>query len=377
MRFLPALALVLLMLGGGCGGPRGAAPTTVPPTSSGAAMTVAPSQAITSEDITFAAGSRTIPGTLVRPIATTGGPWPAIVLLAGSGPTDRDWRNPALPGTNGSGKLLAEELARRGAVVVRFDKSGSGKNAGPPVAEWTLDTYREEALAAIAVLSARPDVRADRVFVAGHSEGGIHATRLAAAAGPQLAGLIFLAATGRTMVDTILRQIEPQLRNPIAGLSDEQATAELAALRTALTDFMAGRPVDPTKVTTIAPLQQLVAQLTAPATAGLTRSLLGYDTTAEAPKLALPMLVLNGGKDLQVDAERDGRALAETLRAAGRDVTFHLAPDADHVLKHEPQTPEALRAALVSTQHAYNAEARTIDPELLRAVASWLAARTR
>jgi alpha-beta hydrolase superfamily lysophospholipase len=104
---------------------------------------------------------------------------------------------------NGSGKLLASELASRGAVVLRFDKAGAGKNPGPPLAEFTIDTYRDEALAAIAIERARPDVRPDRVFVAGHSEGGVHATRVALVATPALAGVIYLSSASWTMADTL------------------------------------------------------------------------------------------------------------------------------------------------------------------------------
>jgi hypothetical protein len=62
-----------------------------------------------SEEVTFVAGGRTIPGTIVRPESGTG---PGLLLLAGSGPTDRDWNSPLLPGRNGSGRLLAEALAQ-------------------------------------------------------------------------------------------------------------------------------------------------------------------------------------------------------------------------------------------------------------------------
>jgi dienelactone hydrolase len=172
---------------------------------------------VASEEVAFTAGGRTIGGTLALPKAA--GRWPAVLLLAGSGPTDRDWNNPLIATRNGSGALLATELARHGAVVLRFDKAGSGKNPGPPLDQWTLDTYRDEAAAALALLRARPEVRADRVFVAGHSEGGLHATRLAEVARPPLAGVLNLASISRTLIDTTLAQIEAQMRNPIALLA--------------------------------------------------------------------------------------------------------------------------------------------------------------
>jgi hypothetical protein len=328
---------------------------------------------VASEDVTFSAGGRTVPGTLARP--RTAGKRPAIVLLAGSGPTDRDWNSPAIPTKNGSGALLALELARRGAVVLRFDKAGSGKNPGPHPERWTLDTYREEAVAALALLRTRPDVRADRVFVIGHSEGGMHATRLAQV--ETVAGVCYLASLSRSMVDTMLSQIEAQLKNPAAMLSERAIDTELAGLRDALADFMAGKRVDPQRASKIPQLQQLVAGIVNPTTATLMRALIGFDNAAEAAKLPGPFFVLAGGKDVQVDVELDAKRLDRSLRDAGRDVTFHLAPDADHVLKHEPKSKDQIRANLLAAQNAYNAADRTLDADAVRALADWLAARSR
>lgn len=331
--------------------------------------------AVVSEEVSFTAGGRTIPGTLAHPDAP--GPWPAVLLLAGSGPTDRDWNSALIPTKNGSGALLAAALAEHGAVVLRFDKAGSGKNPGPPLAAWTIDTYRDEAVAALALLRARADVRADRVFVAGHSEGGLHATRLAQVAQPPLAGVVYLASASRTMADTILAQLEAQLRNPLAMLSDKAVEQELASLRAAFADFLAGKPVDPQQASRIPQVQQLVAGLVNPATAALTRALLGFDNAAEAPKVAGPSFVSAGGKDVQIDPVLDAQRLAKALEAAGRDVTFHLAPDADHVLKHEPRSLEQIRADPQAAQDGYNAEGRILDADLVGALVSWLAARSR
>jgi len=197
------------------------------------------------------------------------GPFPGLVLLAGSGPTDRDWNSPLLQTTNGSGKLLAEALGRRGVIVLRFDKAGSGKNPGPPLADWTIDTYSEEGLAALSHVLSRSDVRTGRVFLAGHSEGGIHATRVAQIAGTTIAGILYLSSAARSMTDTLLTQLENQLANaakthPLAGLSEADVVTQMDALRRAFDDFHAGRAVDPTAVSKIPQVQQLVAQLVNP-----------------------------------------------------------------------------------------------------------------
>jgi len=368
--------LVVLLLAA-CSTPsqHAPAPPPVSPEQGANAIGAGVALEVASEEVSFTAGGRTIGGTLALPKAA--GRWPAVLLLAGSGPTDRDWNSPLLPNRNGSGALLATELAKHGAVVLRFDKAGSGRNSGPPLEQWTIDTYREEAVAALALLRARPEVRPDRVFAAGHSEGAIHATRLAQVAQPSLAGVLYLSPASRTLIDTTLTQVEAQLKNPIAGLSERQVEAEMASLRKAFADFMAGKPVDPRQASTIPQLQQLVGQMVNPATAKLTRPLLGFDNAAEAGKPPVPCFVLAGGKDIQIDPDLDARRLERALRAAGRDVTFHLAADADHVLKHEPKTVAEIRADLVAVQNAYNAEGRVLDASATAAIVAWLAAHSR
>jgi len=371
MRLVP---WILLAACGGSNPPTHFATDPVP-TRSGEPMDPNVELVTKLESVTLTVGTRTIPGTIVAP--RTPGPWPGIILLAGSGPTDRDWNSKLIATRNGSGKLLAEELAKHGAVVIRFDKAGSGANNGPPLAEWTIDTYRDEDLAALAALRARSDVRKDRVFVAGHSEGGIHATRLALAAPGQLAGVIYLSAASRSMAETILTQLEGNLRNPLANLTEDQITAEMTSLRAAFSDFLAGKDVDPTKASTLPPLQQLVKGIIAPQTAILMRGLFSFDNAAEAPKITAPVLIVNGGKDVQVDPVLDAKHLDAAFEDARRRVTFHIAPDADHVLKHEPRSLADIRKDMKATQDAYNAEGRSLDPELVQVIVTWLAETTR
>lgn len=340
----------------------------------------APTFAISSEEVTFTAGTRTISGTLVVPKGP--GRFPAVVLLAGSGPTDRDWNSPLLLSKNGSGKLLAEALGKRGVVVLRFDKAGSGTNPGPPLASWTIDTFSEEGLAALSLVHGRGDVQGERVFLAGHSEGGVHATRIAQVAGVKVAGVGYLSSAARSMADTILTQLENQLAtaartNPLAGISEADVRTQMDALRKAFEDFFAGRAVDPASVSNIPQIQQLAGQLFNPAAAALGRQLLAFDNAKEAARLNLPILVLGGGKDIQVDPELDVAHLARALRGTNRAVTVYIAPDADHVLKHETKTVAQLRADLPSVQNLYNAEHRVLDEGALRAITDWLAARTQ
>jgi pimeloyl-ACP methyl ester carboxylesterase len=323
--------------------------------------------ATTSEDVTFVAGGVSVPGTIVHP--TTPGRYPAVVLLAGSGPTDRDWNSPLLPAKNGSGKLLAEALAHHGAVVLRFDKAGVGGNKRNLTGA-TFDVYVDEGRAALALLRARPDVDPAHVYVAGHSEGGIHAIRVALAEGNQLAGVILLSSAGRTMKDIVLGQIEPQLRTAMPG----QASTIMASLKQAFDDFLAGKPVDPTQVTTIPGLQNLLAAFVAPQTATLARGLVAFDPAPAVAQIAGPVFIYNGMKDVQVDPELDARRLADARKAAGKDVTLFLAPEANHMLKHETKTLGELHGDLAAVEKGYNADERALDDATVAAIVNWLAA---
>lgn len=331
------------------------------------AIDVAAQLPTTSEEITFKSGANEVPGTLVKP-ASGNGPWAALVLMAGSGPTDRDWNSPLLPAKNGSAKLLAEALASHGMVVLRFDKAGVGGNKTPIDGATTFDVYRDEGQAALAYLRTRSEVAPSALFVAGHSEGGIHATRVAVAEGNHIAGLVLLSAAGRSMMAVMMGQLESQMR----AAMPQQADAELASLQKAFDDFLAGKPVDPTKVTTIPPLQQLVAAVVNPATATLARGLFAFDPAGVLAKVDVPVFIYNGMRDVQVDPEKDAKHLASVKPTA----TLFLAPEADHVLKHETKSVEELRANLVMVQTNYNAEGRTLDDATVGALVAWLAKHT-
>jgi hypothetical protein len=323
---------------------------------------------IVSEDVSFVAGGRPIPGTLVHPASGTG---PGLLLLAGSGPSDRDWNNPLLPGKNGSGRLLAEALAARGVTVLRFDKAFSGRNPGLPITELTLDTYRDEATAALDFLRARAEVDPARVFVAGHSEGGIHATRLAQSAADRIRGVILISAPGRSMREVLEIQLE---RNVLAGLklTPEQIETEMAPIRTALRSFVAGQDVDPKSASSRPEVVGILSALMAPMVARIGRALVSFEPAQAAAGIAAPVLVLQGEKDVQVDPAENADRLVAARRSAGKPVDYHRSPLADHVLKTEPRSLQELRANLQLVQTGYNSPDRALDDDLLEWLARWI-----
>jgi len=322
-----------------------------------------------SEEVTIQMGARSFAGTLTRPKEGKG---PGILLIAGSGPTDRDWNSPGLPGKNGSGKLIAAELARRGMVVLRYDKTTSGKNAPPP--GMTYDLFRDEARAALAFLRARPEVDPAHLFVAGHSEGGVQALRVALEE-KELAGVILLSTPGRRLADVMLAQLESQLTEAASRrlMKPEIVEREVASLRQAFADFTAGQDVDPARASSIPAIRQVLVPIMSPQAASVGRPWVSFDPAGAAAAIDAPVLVLNGDKDIQVDASVDAPLLEKARKGAGKPVELVLVKDANHVYKQETRSLEEIRAALSTVNATYNQDGLELAPGVVSAIAAFVA----
>ena len=280
-----------------------------------------------------------------------------MLLIAGSGPTDRNWNSPLIPGTNGSGRLLAQALARRGVITLRYDKRGTGESVGDESA-YTWEGYLAEQQGALALLRADAAVDPDLVFAAGNSEGGLHILRLAHdPGGPPLAGLLFLDGAGRSLAVT--------------------ADDEVARLRGALEDYLAGRPVAEEHTSSIEPMRLAVAAFFDPAAPPLHRSLFLFDPAPQFVGLTLPVLILNGDRDVQVLVERDARFLERAAHDAGLpDVEFVVVPESNHVLKHETRPLEDLLLAPDQVVVSYGADDRDLAPSAVSTIVDWLQRHT-
>ena len=170
------------------------------------------------------------------------GPFPAVIMVAGSGPTDRNWTTPLLPGTNGSAALLARALTDLGYITLRYDKSASGaqgpENAQRMAGKFSMQSHLEELAGGVKLLAGNPDVNPGRIFVLTNSEGAIHALNYQTQAPDNaFAGLVLTAPPARPVGVVARWQIEAQLK----AMPDGEKW--LAAYDAIMVDFTAGREV--------------------------------------------------------------------------------------------------------------------------------------
>jgi hypothetical protein len=285
-----------------------------------------------------------VPATLSLPHQP--GPRPAIVLLAGSGPQDRD----ETIGRNKPLKDLAWGLASRGVAVVRFDKvTYAHPNEVKAAHDFTVaDEYLPQASAAVNLLRQHPAVDAERVFVLGHSLGGTVAPRLATQE-PSVAGLVVLAGGAQPLHWAAVRQVRY-----IASLDPGTAAASEPIIE-AMTKQ--AKLIDSPGLSKSTPDSDL--PFGAPASYWL--DLRDYDPVAVAATLEKPMLILQGGRDYQVTMADDLAGWKAGL-AHRPDVTINVYPSDNHMFFRGtgPPTPTEYEPA----QH--------VDPAVVADIASWL-----
>jgi uncharacterized protein len=294
-------------------------------------------------------------------------PGPGVVLVAGSGPTDRNWCSPLLPGTNGSGRLLAELLAGKGFVTLRYDKLGSGPsardNASKLAGKVSMRSHLDELTGAVRTLVAEPNVQSGKLFALTNSEGALHATNYELGkSATHLQGLIFTGAPGRS-VGAVARE---QLADRGKGLPNLPQLLKL--YDEAVDRFLAGKPAQPDPMLPDG-VRLLIGSLENPANLPFARELWSYDLAAHIGEVERPMLVVIGKKDIQIDWKADGEALERATAARGL-ATFAYPANANHVLKHEEGRKEELSGPAAGAR--YNAEDSELDAECTGVLLQWL-----
>jgi hypothetical protein len=246
-------------------------------------------------------------GTMLAP--ESGGA-PMMLIIPGSGPTDRDGNNPF--GLKAATyKLLAEGLAARGVGTVRIDKRGmfASSTAVADGNAVTVDDYVTDVGSWIAVI--RKQTGAPCVWALGHSEGGLVAMA-AAQKVPDVCGLVLVSAAGRPLGEVLRMQIRS---NPANAPILDQAMSAIDSLE-------AGKHFNVTG------MNPALLPLFAPQIQGFLINAFSYDPAELISTVSKPMLILQGERDLQVSV-----ADAERLKQAAPQAKLLLLPNTNHVLK--------------------------------------------
>lgn len=303
----------------------------------------------TLHDVTIAGPVTPIGGALTLPAGS--GPHPAALFLSGSGRHDRH----GIAGEIDVGTHeIMDGLAERGIIGLRCDTRGAGTTKlGSDVLDQGLQTLFDDARAALEHLSARPEVGNRPVYLIGHSQGAIVALALARARPELVAGVVLLAAPGRAIDALMEEQVEALgLRR---GLSPEQVAAQLADLRELVTTVREGGSWSENSV----PAHVLAG--------ARSRRWLEEHLRFRADELLAgltkPVLLCQGGKDLQVSPERDADRLRSIAAQTGVDMQYTLFPELDHLFKKVDGEPDPSQ---------YFDAARSVETALVDRVAEWI-----
>jgi hypothetical protein len=282
-------------------------------------------------------------GPLAGTLLDAGPKAPVVLIIPGSGPTDRDGNNP-LGVTAAPYRLLAEELATKGVSTVRIDKRGmfGSKRAIPDPDKVTIGDYADDAHHWVAAI--RRHTGAQCVWILGHSEGALVA--LASAQQPQgICGVIAVSGAGRRLSEVIREQLRSNPAN--APL--------LSTAMAALDSLERGQHVDVTG------MNPALLGLFAPKVQDFLIDMFRQDPAKLAASLNVPLLIVQGERDIQVSIV-DAKALA----AGQPNAKLVLIPDMNHVLKDVPAED---RAANLAT---YADSSLPVDTALIDAIAQFV-----
>jgi len=291
---------------------------------------------IVSQEVSIDIPGGRLYGTLSAPLSAK--PASAVLIIPGSGPTDRDGNSILLPGKNDSLLSLGNGLVKSGFLVLRVDKRGIGKSVWPGLREedMSIDQMADDAAAWLAFLRSQRGIR--KVATIGHSEGALVALLSARQAKPE--ALVLLAPMSADFFDTLFKQL--------ASAPEDY----LRRARFIYEELKAGRYVSAVDADLLS--------LFRPSVQPYMRSLIEHRPTALLASQTIPTLVVAGGRDLQIELS-DAKALA----AARPDLRFLLLEDMNHVLK-------AVKPDLVDNQASYSQASYPLAEGLVSGIAGFL-----
>ncbi|MBF6354813.1 alpha/beta fold hydrolase [Nocardia higoensis] len=312
------------------------------------------------EDVDFAAGDLTVAGTVTLPEGQ--GPFPAVVLITGSGPQNRDeelfGHKPFL--------LIADTLTRAGYAVLRTDDRGVGGTGGD-LNTASYDDLARDVESGIDYLRGRPDIDPARIGLFGHSEGGYLAPLVAARPDSGVAFAVLMAGPSVDGGSVLIEQTRAIMA--ASGSTAEEIDKQLATTTEMLSLLLAGDLEGARAVydRSLADMPEQARESAVEAVNPITpyyASFVTYDPAPALSALRIPVLALYGGKDLQVLTSQNERP-ARDLLAANPAATVHVFPEANHLM--QPATTGSLEE--------YAAIETTIDPQVLTYVTDWLTGR--
>jgi uncharacterized protein len=264
----------------------------------------------------------------------------AVLIIAGSGPTNRDGNSTMLPGKNNSLLDLADSLSENGIATLRYDKRGVGKSrmaTGMGEEQMTITNMVDDA---IAMHDWLKNNGFEEIYIAGHSEGSL--IGMLAAAKTKPAGFISIAGAGRP-ADVILKK---QLAGKISEASLDYFSKAIDSIK---------------KGIIVSPPDPALAGLLRPSVQPYIRSWIAFDPVKEIQKLKCPVLIIQGDKDLQVS-----NADAVLLHTASKRSKLVVIPSMNHVLKTISSGSEQDNAK------SYSDPSFSIAPELLPSIRNFI-----
>lgn len=321
------------------------------------------------EEVTYenkAAGVK-LAATLTIPEGT--GPFPAVVLITGSGAQNRDeellGHKPFL--------VLSDYLTRKGIAVLRADDRGVGGSTGS-VSSSTTSDFADDALAGVSFLKTRKEIDAKHIGLAGHSEGGIVAP-LAASRSPDVAFIVLLAGTALTGEQILY--LQGALIAKAGGQSDDMIETNrksqermFAILKAEKDDKVAEEKLRAAMKEDLAAMgatgdaaeQQMNGQIHQVLNPWF-RYFLTYDPAPTLQKVRCPVLAINGAKDMQVPPKENLAGIEKALTAGGnKHFVVHEFQDLNHLFQH----------CKTGSPSEYNQIEETMSPEVLGYISDWI-----
>jgi pimeloyl-ACP methyl ester carboxylesterase len=303
----------------------------------------ASTQSYTEQEVSYSNGPIHLAATLTLPQGP--GPFPAVILITGSGPQNRDEE---LFGHKPF-KLIADSLASAGIAVLRADDRGVGQSTGGSVEEATTVELAGDTLAGIDFLKTRLEISRDRIGLIGHSEGAIIAPMLAARS-KDVAFIVMLAGTGLPGDQVWLKQREMIDRSSGVDEALVQAKNKDAPVLISAIETGAGFPaidalvraqfdsqsqlIPPDHRPTTQQTQDNATLMTAAMTTRWFRFFLTYDPRPCLRQVTVPVLVMNGDLDRQVSPDQNLPEIEKALKEAGNsDVEIRRMPGLNHLFQ--------------------------------------------